>query len=225
MEYGVVIPAWNAERTIADTLNSVLQQTLPPSEIIVVDDGSDDETVSVAKSVSGLIQVITQDNHGPGRASSNGIRRLSAPLVALVDADDLWLPNKMARQIEVFEKNPQVDLVYCQMRQFRHGSDNLNTGEIRNGPNRSNSVLRRDVFLSVGGIIDPPGNRGDVIDWMARFRENGHREIEIKEVLALRRIISGSMSYGRDPTRDVGYLSVVHQAILRKRRQTEPEKS
>jgi len=226
MDYGVVIPAWNAERTIGYTLKSILQQTLPPCEIIVVDDGSTDQTVSVSKSVSDQINVISQKNQGPGSASSNGIRQLSSPLVALLDADDLWLPTKMERQVETLCQTPKVDLVYCKTRQFRHGSDDLTTGEVRTGPNRSNITLRRNVFLSVGDIIDPPGNRGDVVDWLARFRENGHLEAEIKEVLAMRRIIAGSMSYGRDPKKDVGYLSVVHQAILRKRRaQSNTEKS
>jgi len=79
-------------------------------------------------------------------------------------------------------------------------------------------TIRREVFLSVGDIVDPKGNRGDFVDWMARFREAGHREHEINEVQALRRIIPGSMSYERDITKDKGYLEVAHRSILRARK-------
>jgi glycosyltransferase involved in cell wall biosynthesis len=219
MEYGVVIPAYDAENTIAEALESVLNQSLAPAQIIVVDDGSNDRTVAVASAVSDQIQVVVQKNQGPGAASSHGVRIAHTPLVAMLDADDLWLPEKMALQVAVLEENPRVDLVTSKMRQFHHNRPDDGAGEVRDGPVRSNITLRREVFLSVGNIVDPPGNRGDMIDWFARFREKGHRTHALDQVLALRRIIAGSLSHGRDPAKDIGYLSVAHNALKRKRQQ------
>lgn len=215
--YSVVIPAFNAERTLAATLASVLAQTVAPAEVLVVDDGSTDGTAELAAHFSPLIRVLRQPNTGPGAATSLGVRQAASPIVALVDADDLWLPDKMRRQLEVLASDEPVAAVGCSMRQFYHAVPDDGTGEVRPGLNRSNIVFRRSVFLSVGDIIDPPGNRGDMIDWLARLRSAGHPVVELDAVLALRRILPGSLSHGRAPERDIGYLKVAHLALLRQR--------
>lgn len=215
--YSVIIPAFNAERTLAATLASVLAQTCAPTEVLVVDDGSTDGTAELAARFSPLIRVFRQPNTGPGAATTLGVRQATSPVVALVDADDLWLPDKMRRQLQVLESDPQVAAVGGNMRQFRHARPDDGTGEVRQGLTRSNIVVRRSVFLSVGDVIDPPGNRGDMIDWFARLRHAGHLVVELDEVLALRRILPGSLSHGRTPDRDIGYLKVAHLAMLRQR--------
>lgn len=219
--YSVVIPAYNAARTLAETLASVLAQTSPPAEVIVIDDGSTDGTAALAAACGAPVRLIRQANTGPGGACSRGVRAATSPWVALVDADDLWLPAKMSRQLQALAADPGLAAIGCKMRQFEHGRDDDGTGEVRGGLNRSNLVFRREVFAEVGDMIDPPGNRGDMIDWLARMRETGHRTAELDEVLALRRIIPGSLSYGRAPERDLGYLKVAHLAMLRRRKKAQ----
>lgn len=215
--YSVIIPAFNAERTLAATLASVLAQTCAPAEVLVVDDGSTDGTAELAARFSPLIRVLRQPNTGPGAATSLGVRQATSPVVALVDADDLWLPDKMRRQLQVLESDAQVAAVSCSMRQFHHAVPDDGTGEVRKGLTRSTIVVRRSVFLSVGDVLDPPGNRGDMIDWFARLRSAEHLVVQLDEVLALRRILPGSLSHGRAPGRDIGYLKVAHLALLRQR--------
>lgn len=219
--YSVVIPAYNAARTLAETLASVLAQTLPPAEVIVVDDGSTDGTAAIAAAFGAPVCLINQMNTGPGSACSRGVRAATSPWVALVDADDLWLPTKMSRQLQALEADSGLAAIGCKMRQFEHGRVDDGLGEVRGGLIRSNLVFRREVFTTVGDIIDPPGNRGDMIDWLARLRETGLRIAELDEVLALRRIIPGSLSYGRSPERDLGYLKVAHLAMLRRRNKAQ----
>lgn len=216
MSYSVAIAAYNAAETIADTLHSVLAQTVPPAEIIVVDDGSTDDTVAIARRVSDIITVLTQPNAGCGSASTRAIRATNCDIVATVDADDLWQPHKMERQVALLQVSAARTLVFAMHRQFRHGSTDMTSGEVRSGLTRSDLVVRRAVFDEVGAIIDPPGGRGDMIDWLARAREIGCVFKTVDEVLVMRRIIPGSLSYGRDTAKDLGYLAVAHRAMKRR---------
>ncbi|WP_432286852.1 glycosyltransferase family A protein [Aminobacter sp. BA135] len=217
MSYSVVIPAWNAARTIAETLRSVAAQTVPPAEIIVVDDGSTDETEAVTRQSGVPVRYVRQDNSGPGSATTHGFALARAPFIATVDADDLWLGDKIERQFRRLEEAPQLAAVFTQWRTFRHGETDDGTGKVAPGWSRTTMLVRREVALAVGPVIDPSGNRGDMVDWLGRAREDGHQLAMIDEVLALRRILPGSMSYGRDPERDRGYLEVARMAMLRRK--------
>lgn len=220
MPYSVAIAAHNAVETLAETLASALSQTVPPAEIVVVDDGSTDGTAEIAEGVD-RVTVIRQANTGVGAASSRAIRATSYPVVATVDADDLWLPEKMERQLMLLETSAPRTLIFAKHRQFHHKSKDRTGGKERPGLTRSDMVLHRAVFDEIGDFIDPPGGRGDVIDWLARAREARCTFKKIEEVLVLRRIIPGSLSFGRDTSKDRGYLAVAYEAMLRRRqRQT-----
>lgn len=113
----VVIPAYNAENTIVGCVQSVLDQTYTNTEIIVVDDGSKDGTVSLLKCMAqslpeGKLQVISQKNAGPSVARNNGIGHAKGEYIAFLDADDSWLPIKLEKQMPCFESEG-VGLVGC----------------------------------------------------------------------------------------------------------------
>lgn len=225
MTYSVAIPAHNAARTIAETLESVLAQTRPPHEIVVVDDGSTDETAAIAEAASPLVTVISQPKSGVGQACSQAIRAVRSSIVATVDADDLWLPHKMERQLERLACCDARTLVFARHRQFHHGSTDYTSGAERPGLTRSDLVFHRSVFDDIGDIIDPPGGRGDMVDWLARARERGCEFVKIDEVLVLRRIIPGSLSHGRDAAKDRGFLAVAHLAMQRRKAQIEKDQT
>jgi glycosyltransferase involved in cell wall biosynthesis len=103
----VVIPAYNAARTIRETVSSALEQTMSDVEVIVVDDGSQDDTVDlVAHMDDPRVKLVRQPNAGPAAARNNGIRHATGEWVALLDADDLWLPQKLERQLELLAASP-----------------------------------------------------------------------------------------------------------------------
>lgn len=97
----VVIPAYNAEQTLCQALDSVLVQSVPASEIIVVDDGSSDETANLAEAYGGRVSCIRKDHGGVSAARNVGIEASTGELVALLDADDLWMPDKLERQLSL----------------------------------------------------------------------------------------------------------------------------
>jgi glycosyltransferase involved in cell wall biosynthesis len=111
----IIIPTYQSERFISDAIDSVLAQTFKDYEIIIIDDGSTDHTQEVLKKYSDLenIKLIWQSNQGPAAARNFGIKKSSGEYIAFLDADDIWLPNKLERQIHFLEKHPLIDLVYC----------------------------------------------------------------------------------------------------------------
>ncbi|MFF7636114.1 glycosyltransferase family 2 protein [Kitasatospora sp. NPDC008050] len=106
----VVIAAYNAERTLGPALTSVLAQLPPPAQVVVVDDGSTDGTAAVAGAFPG-VELIGQQNQGPSAARNTGIRAATQPWVAFLDADDLWLPGKLARQLAIAGRRPEAVLL------------------------------------------------------------------------------------------------------------------
>ena len=109
----VIIPAYNAERFIGETIQSVLAQTYLPRKIIIVNDGSVDSTVEVIQNFkSEIIEIISVENGGISYARNIGIRASKADYVAFLDADDLWEPDKLKAQVEALIANPKAKVVY-----------------------------------------------------------------------------------------------------------------
>jgi glycosyltransferase involved in cell wall biosynthesis len=108
----VIIPTYNCEAYIAETLDSVLSQTLGNLELIVVDDGSTDRTCEIVASHGSGVRLLVQANSGVCAARNNGIREAAGRYICLMDHDDYWFPDKLALQVEQMEAHPEIGLVY-----------------------------------------------------------------------------------------------------------------
>jgi glycosyltransferase involved in cell wall biosynthesis len=107
----VIIPAYNGDRYIAEALDSALAQGYPNVEVIVVDDGSTDNTQQILQPYLSRIPYLRQDNQGVAAARNRGIEAAQGEFIALLDQDDFFLPDKLASQVAVFEANPNIGLV------------------------------------------------------------------------------------------------------------------
>lgn len=132
----VVIPAWNAGRWLRETLESALAQTLPAREIIVVDDGSSDDTAAIASAFAPHVTLIRQANAGGPAARNRGIAASSGEFIALLDNDDLWHTGKLAAQLAIMEADPTIGLVFCDYESF-------------DGPDAPNGLARGPVLESL----------------------------------------------------------------------------
>lgn len=162
MQISVIIPTWNRASTIKRAVESVLAQTQPVFEIIIVDDGSTDETNTILNRISG-IKVMSQDNAGVSAARNKGINAAGGDWIALLDSDDEWLPEKIAQQCAAIQKEPGTRICHCDEIWIRNG--------VRVNPKHkhrkyggwiyqhclplcaispSAAMLRRDVFDTVG---------------------------------------------------------------------------
>lgn len=114
----VVITNYNYGRFVSQAIQGVLAQTVPIREIIVVDDGSTDNSREVVARFGEQVKFIDQENQGVGAARNTGAKNSSGEFIAFLDADDIWLPNKMEEQLKVFAADENIGLVSCGMREF-----------------------------------------------------------------------------------------------------------
>ena len=108
------MPAYNAEKYVGQAIQSVLDQTHSDWELIVVDDGSTDRTSDLVQQIAGSesrIRYLFQENSRLGKARNNGIQHSSGNLIAFLDSDDLWLPQKLEMQLQI-QKSTNADLVF-----------------------------------------------------------------------------------------------------------------
>lgn len=216
--YSVVIPAWNAQSTIVETLDSIWQQTVLPTEVIVIDDGSTDQTVTVASSCRLPVTIVSQDNRGPGAATSAGLALVSTSLVAMLDSDDLWLPDKIERQLAFLNSSTDVQFIFGHMQTFSGMADNRVAPPVP-GWSRITLLAYTEAARSVGPFVDQPGKVGEMIDWLARARSVGIRDCMLPDLLSLRRLRPDSLSSINNQARNSGYLEVARLAILRRKQQ------
>jgi len=108
-----IIPTYNYGRFLREAIDSVLAQTYPVLELIVVDDGSTDDTPQILASYGDRIRAIYQTNGGVGAARNRGIAEARGEYVAFLDSDDIWLPAKLEKEIALFDADPDLGLVHC----------------------------------------------------------------------------------------------------------------
>ena len=117
------MPAHNRAGYIAEAIDSVLSQDYPNKELIVVDDGSTDETVEIIKSYGDQVRLLQQNNLGPAAARNAGISLAQGQYIAFLDSDDLWLPGKLTVQVAYLEAHPEVSLVHVDIFYWFRDSD------------------------------------------------------------------------------------------------------
>ena len=214
----LIIPAWNAARTLGETLASAEAQSLPPDEIIVVDDGSTDETVAIAQAAGA--RVISQERQGPAVALNTGVAASQGDILAFLDADDLWPTDSLRLRMRALEADPGLDGVFGLVEQFFTPELDQRTKPRPPGANiaaRSAGamLLHRRVFERIGGF-DATLALGDTLDLVARMDEAGLRIGAIDHIV-LRRRIHGANTVLTQHGRQGDYLKILKASLDRRR--------
>jgi glycosyltransferase involved in cell wall biosynthesis len=115
MRISAVIPAYNAEEFIVGAIESIRCQDVAVDEILVVDDGSRDKTAEIVEGLGGNVILLRQKNRGPSAARNLGLKLARGEMIAFLDADDRWTPDKLRTQLAAFERHPELDLVASDM--------------------------------------------------------------------------------------------------------------
>ena len=163
MQISVIIPTWNRAGCLARTLESVLAQNLAAHEVIVVDDGSTDQTRELVARRFGDVRYLYQQNRGVSSARNTGIRAASGDWIALLDSDDRWHPDKLARQQAALNASPDAVLCHSDEIWMRNGRRvNPMQKHAKHGGrifrqclplcpiSPSASIIRRDIFDTIG---------------------------------------------------------------------------
>jgi glycosyltransferase involved in cell wall biosynthesis len=214
----VIIPVRDGERFIGAAIESVLAQDWPV-EILVVDDGSRDGSAAVAARHDGVL-VLRQEAIGVAQARNAGVARATGEHVALLDADDLWLPGKLVAQIGMLEARPELGYVLARYRNFlEEGSarpawlDARELDEPQDG-GVGNLVVRRAALERIGPFH--PDDWGN-LDWLLRARDLGVASALVPEVLLRRRVHGGNLSHLNRPGGGGLALWALRASIARRR--------
>lgn len=219
----VVIPVYNGVRYLGEAIESVLAQTRRPAEVLVVDDGSTDGSSEQAAAYGPPVSVLPQAHQGAAAARNAGVQAARHPLLAFLDADDLWAPDKLARQVAYLEADAGLDMVFGQVAQFispdmapedRARLDPL--PPVMSGIHAGTLLIRRAAFLHVG-YFDMQWRVGEFIDWYARAQLAGLRGYLLPEVLMWRRIHSDNMMR-RQQQAQTDYARILKANLDRRRR-------
>jgi glycosyltransferase involved in cell wall biosynthesis len=216
----VICPAWQAVRTLPETLASLRAQTLVPAEVLVVDDGSTDTTAHVAEANGA--RVIRRTHAGPAAALNAGIAASRGSMLAFVDADDLWTPEKLARQTQALAMDAALGGVLGMMESFLCPSLSAEVRSRYRLPRASQAgwvlgtlLAPRATFAAAGPLAEDLA-AGYHAEWFDRARHAGLRFAVLDEVVLRRRIHPGTMGH-RSKARDSGYVLMARRALLRRR--------
>lgn len=150
----VVIPAYNAEKTIIETVRSVLQQTLKDFELIVINDGSTDGTRSRLEEISDpRLKVLSYENGGLAVARNRGIENASGEFVTFIDSDDLWTPDKLEKQVAALQANPKAGVVYSWTRSMDYSGQLFYEGSSASYSGNVYAQLLRCNFITSGSNV------------------------------------------------------------------------
>lgn len=228
----IIVPAYNAARYLPAAISSVLSQTYADWELIVIDDGSTDETRSVVHSYSpklgAKLRYLHQSNRGVSAARNRGIREAQGEFVALLDADDVWLPTRLARGVALLDSSPRVGLVHSRLARIDSNGATVDyltfparyqAGRIavdlytRRANILSPTVLLRMRCLDDVGLFDETMHASEDRDLWFRIAER-HEVAYIDEILAHYRVNSGGAT--SDPDRMLkGQLFFIHKHYKR----------
>ena len=227
-----VVPVHNGERFLAEALESMLGQSLPLLEVIVIDDGSTDGTAEVAASFGDRVRYVHQDNAGPSIARNAGIAIAQGALITFLDADDIWHREKVASQVARFEERPELDYCVTAIQNFwmdevaeegeRFASHPR--GKPMPGYITQTLMVRRRAFDAIG-VFDTRLKHVDAADWFLRAREHGAIEEYLPEVLTYRRMHRRNRSREKATTSLDESLEFAWRAMRKARKQDEADES
>ena len=192
----VIIPVYNYDRYLAEAVESVLSQTYRHLEVIVVDDGSTDQSGEVTRNFAGRgVRYCHQVHAGIGPARNKGVELAPGDFIAFLDADDRWPQEKIERQLRAFESDPALEMVFGHALQLQNGpeweagvkDDNRTVAGMVPGMVPGTMLIKRDAFDRVGKF-QGDWKVGEFIDWYARAVELQIRSVVLPDLLLWRRI-------------------------------------
>lgn len=202
----VIIPAYNASRYLAEAIGSVRAQVDVAVEIIVVDDGSTDDTAAVARAAGNDIRIVTKRNGGAATARNAGVAASQADLIAFLDADDLWPEGQLSRLAHLLAGEPSLLMAIGRTQLVSEngvkgsGSGLVPVGAPWHAPVFGSGLFRRQIFTVVGPM-DPSLQPAEDLDWFIRARERAVPTLVVEEVTLHYRWHGENLTSGADPIR------------------------
>ena len=219
-----IVPCRNAQSYVAEAIASALVERA--DDVVIVDDGSTDDTIAVAAAVVGPVRIVRQEPQGAAAARNAGLAVARHELIAFLDADDLWPMGSLALRRRILAADPKLDAVYGHTQQFYSPELDLALrsrlacppGAI-GAPTFGSVVFRRSVFERIGGL-NVSLKVGEMFEFMARFADAGLAIACLPDTVLLRRIHANNSMHPHNAAVK-GYPRAL-KAVLDRRRRTSP---
>jgi glycosyltransferase involved in cell wall biosynthesis len=219
-----VVPTYNGAAYLDEALDSIVGQTYRPLEIVVSDDGSSDATLTIAARYGPLVRIVAQPNGGPAAARNRGVRAALANFVAFLDQDDVWHPEKLARQMSRFGVRPELDISVAHVQRFwterlRGQQEQFRTHRVSKplpGYITGTFLMRRSLF-EVVGPFEERIRFADSMEWFLRAVERGAVSELLPDVLLRHRMHGQNLSQAEANASRDEFLRVLKASLDRKR--------
>jgi glycosyltransferase involved in cell wall biosynthesis len=219
----VVIPAFNAAAFLKAAIESVLHQSTAADEIIIVDDGSCDDTLNIARSFGEKTKVYARPHLGGSQTLNFGIENSAGDTLAFLDADDLWVKRKLTLQLSELVKEPTLEAVFGHVVQFNDAdtsspppSDEELAKRKQPGLCKSAMLIRKPALLRIG-LFDPGFQTADFPEWYVRALSLKLRSSVLPDVVAFRRIHDRNTTRVKQADLYSDYLKLARESISRRK--------
>jgi glycosyltransferase involved in cell wall biosynthesis len=210
----VILPLYNAAPFIVEALASVRTQTVPVAEIIVVDDGSTDDGAHIVAAEAG-VTLLRRPHAGIAETVNAGVAAARGELIAFLDADDRWLPQKTALQQAVLEEDPGLMMVFGHGRRFVDSGSEERILDVRPAVSRCSGLFRHQVFATIGCFDS--GDLHDFMGWMLAAHDAGLRYTILPEIVFERRIHQANYGLTSKEDQRQAYFKTLRAASARRR--------
>lgn len=226
--FSVIVPVFNGEKYLGEALGSVFADPFDSFEVIVVDDGSTDNTAEIARSFP-RVKYSYQPNQGVAVAVNNGIAKARGKYLSFLGSDDIWMPGRFARSFELLESRPDLQIILGQLIMFLEAGcikpknipeewlekqmDSAGTGVM---------TARHTVFKQVG-LFNPSYRTGSDTEWLLRAKE---MRIDIENVPILfirRRLHENNISVTGTSQAKANVFNMIRESVLRKKKLNEKQ--
>jgi glycosyltransferase involved in cell wall biosynthesis len=221
----VIIPVYNSEKYLGESITSVLAQTYQPIEIIIVNDGSTDGSEKIANKFSKQTSYFFQNNQGAAAARNYGVEKSNGDFISFLDADDLWESDKIDKQMKAF-KSSEADMIFGNVYQFispdvdskskikLEESDKMLPGFVP-----GTLFMEKSSFQKVGPF-NTSWSVGEFIDWYLHAQDAGLNHFMLSEIVMRRRIHSSNLGIRLKDMR-TDYVKIIKASLDRRRQQSD----
>lgn len=219
----VIVPVYNGSKFVSAAVESIRRQNYSPLEIIIVDDGSTDDTKKISMSLGSGINYAYQRNSGPASARNKGLELASGEIIGFLDVDDLWPANKLNIQLAHFTADPMIEVVMGRTQYVKlPGAPDIDIQF--EGPENTLAYINLGSGLFKKSVFDKVGNFDESLlycedhDWFLRARELGVSIKILKQITLYYRVHAQSMSHNEDLSKQYIYLIKALKKSLDRRR-------
>ncbi|MBK6741483.1 MAG: glycosyltransferase [Hydrogenophilales bacterium] len=220
----VIIPTFNAEAYLAETLESVLRQNWEPLEILVVDDGSSDRSMAVAENFGHRVRIIACPHRGLAATRNSGIAAARGGFLLHLDADDLLTPNSISVRMAILLAEPQLDMVVGKLECFvspEIPADECARYVLPPAPQLGHlpgaAIIRASTFLKFGVLNEDFVVNAD-LDWSVRVKDEGANICQLDDVVVKRRIHGNNLTIVHNQELDTTRLTIMRASLARRRK-------